>query len=73
MLVLACSDTSSDVSDGGVADFCGEPCLLFERVLRSARFDEVEDMELACEGADGGGWVSRALEERRGDGGGIGG
>lgn len=47
--------------------------MLFERVLRSARIDEVEDMELACEGAGGGGWVCRAREERRGDGGGIGG
>jgi len=47
--------------------------LLFDLVLRSARFEEVDDIELLCEGAEGGGWVVRAREERRGDSGGIGG
>ena len=56
-----------------MADFWGEPCLLFDLVLRSARFEEIDDVELLCEGAEGGGWVIRAREERRGDSGGIGG
>lgn len=51
------------MSDCGVDDFWGEDALLFERVLRSARLDELEETELLCDG--GAGW--RARESRRGE------
>ena len=49
-------------------DRFGELILLLERVLRSARPEDMDEVEESvCAGAEGGGWVVRAREERRGD------
>ena len=60
------SSWSSDCERG--MEVRGEVILLCERVLRSARPEEMEEVdELVCFGAEGMDWVVRAREERRGD------
>ena len=62
------SSGSSDESECGVEDFCGEVCLWSVLVARSVRADETEEEETLCAvWALDGGWVVRALDERRGD------
>jgi hypothetical protein len=62
------SSGSSEESDCGVSDFCGDACLLFVRPARSARPDEPEDEEtLGAVASLGGGWAVRARDDRRGD------
>lgn len=62
------SSGSSDESECGVRDFCGDDCLSLDLGARFVRADETEDEEVLCAVATlGGGWVVRAREERRGD------
>ena len=47
---------------------CGEAVFWCERVLLSARPEDIDEVEeFVCNGAEAGGWVVRAREERLGD------
>jgi hypothetical protein len=62
------SSGSSEESECGVNDFCGDACLLLVLPARSVRDDEPEDEEtLGAVPTPGGGWVVRARDDRRGD------
>lgn len=66
--MCARSSGSSEESECGVEDLCGEVCLWSVLVARSVRADETEEEETLCAvWALDGGWVVRALDERRGD------
>ena len=66
--MCARSSGSSEESDCGVDDFCGDVCLWSVLVARSVRADETEEEETLCAvWALDGGWMVRALDDRRGD------
>ena len=59
---------SSEDCDRAAIELRGEGSLFWERTLRSARPEEIEDEEeLLCCCADGVGCLVRARDERRGD------
>jgi hypothetical protein len=62
------SSGSSEESEWGVPDLCGDDCLWFDRGARSVRAEDTEDEDvLGAVATLPGGCVVRALDERRGD------